>query len=502
MDTTIEAAALPDGPGTAGGDGPKKPLGLRSNVLGRGGAIVMAVAGSAPAYTIAASTASLTAAVALAGPAALLWCGIPMLGVAWAFAYLGRGEVNAGASYAWVRHALHPVIGYLCGWSLIVAGLVFMVTGSLPAGSVTLGLFSAHLANNTALVTIIGSVWFLVMCTLVFLGIKITAEAQWIMSSVEIAILLLFAVLCLVHAQHSAVAHFSWSWFSPDAFHGTAGFAAGALVAAFYYWGWDVSSNLNEETKESRRLPGLGGIVAVLIVFALYEIFTVASQLTLTAKTINANAADILSVLGRDAWPGVGGKLLAVAVMLSTIATLETTIIQVTRSLFAMGRDSTLPPSFARIHPRWRTPWVAVLVAGVISLVFFSLSNFVGSVSNILSDTIAAIGLQIAFYYGFAALAVPVAFRNRILKSPQEFFFAGILPTVSAAFMFYIFVKAIPGLNGAEAGLGLGLLGVGLIPMAISWAKGSPYFRGPFLVRFDRLEAQLDSDRTSAEPIP
>jgi amino acid transporter len=486
MNTTV---MLPDRPEAAGG---RRHASLLPNVLGRGGAIVMAVAGSAPAYTLAASTASLTAAVALAGPAALLWCGIPMLGVAWAFAYLGRGETNAGASYAWVARAIHPVIGYLCGWSLIVAALVFMVTGSLPAGSVTLGLFSSSLASNTALVTLVGSLWFLMMALMVFFGVRITARAQWIMSSVEIAILLLFAILCLVHAHHVSVTRFSWSWFSPTAFHGTAGFAAGALVAAFYYWGWDVASNLNEETKQSRRLPGLGGIVGVVIVFSLYEIFTIASQLTLTGKTISANAADILAVLGQAAWPGVGGKFLAVAVMLSTIATLETTIIQVTRSLFAMGRDSTLPPSLARVHPRWRTPWVAVLVSAFISLALFALSNSVGSVGNILTDTISAIGLQIAFYYGFAALAVPIAFRKRLFRSPKSLFFAGILPVVSAAFMFYIFVKAIPGLNATELGLGLGLLGAGVVPMAIAWSRGSTYFRRPFFVSFDDLEAEQD----------
>ena len=58
--------------------------GLRANVLGLFDSIVMAVAGSAPAYTIAGSTAALLGAVAFAGPAALLYCGIPMLGIAWA----------------------------------------------------------------------------------------------------------------------------------------------------------------------------------------------------------------------------------------------------------------------------------------------------------------------------------------------------------------------------------------------------------------------------------
>ena len=71
---------------------------LQADGITAAGSIVMAVAGSAPAYSIAATTATLVAVAGLASPAALLWCALPMLGIAWAFAYLGRADVNAGAA--------------------------------------------------------------------------------------------------------------------------------------------------------------------------------------------------------------------------------------------------------------------------------------------------------------------------------------------------------------------------------------------------------------------
>ena len=89
--------------------------GLRQGALSGVDSVVMAVAGSAPAYSIAATTAVLIGAVGLASPAALLYCAIPMLGIAWAFNYLGRADVNAGASYSWVARALHPSLGFLSG---------------------------------------------------------------------------------------------------------------------------------------------------------------------------------------------------------------------------------------------------------------------------------------------------------------------------------------------------------------------------------------------------
>src|SRR5580693_8912212 len=392
--------------------------GLKANVLGLFDSIVMAVAGSAPAYTIAGSTAVLVGAVGLAGPAALLYCGIPMLGIAWAFSYLNRIESNAGASYAWVGKVLQPGLGFIAGWSLVISATIFMVAGSLPAGSVTLGLFSASAATHPGYVLLVGSVWFLVM--------------------VEVVILILFAILAIVHASSHHVVSFSWSWFGFSHFNGMAGFAAGGLIAAFYYWGWDVASNLNEEMKDSKRSAGIGGIIGGIIVFALYEIFTIATNLALPAKTIQANAGDVMAVLGQLVWPGTGGKLLVIAVMLSTIATLETTLIQVTRTLFAMSRERTLPKFFSSILPGRQTPWLATIAVAIVSLGLFIGSNYIGSLSTILTDAISAIGLQICVYYGLAGLTVVVAFRKVLFRSVKNLILIGLWPFVGAAFMFWI----------------------------------------------------------------
>src|SRR3954466_1017346 len=221
--------------------------GLRQGALSGFDSVIMAIAGNAPAYSIAATTAVLISVVGLASPAALLYSAIPMLGIAWAFNYLGRADVNAGAAYSWVGRALHPALGFLSGWALVVSATIFMVAGSLPAGQLTLSLFSDSLAENTALATTVGAVWFLVMVGLVMAGVTVTAKAQWIMTGIEVVLLLVFAVIGLARlGGDHAGADFSWSWFG---FGGLSGFAAGALIAAFYFWGWDVTANLNEETE-------------------------------------------------------------------------------------------------------------------------------------------------------------------------------------------------------------------------------------------------------------
>ncbi|EDY60753.2 MULTISPECIES: APC family permease [Streptomyces] len=458
--------------------------GLQANALGTFDTVVMAVAGSAPAYSIAATTAVLVGSVGLASPAALLYCAIPMLGIALAFSYLSRIDVNAGASYSWVGRTLHPFLGFVSGWALVISATIFMVAGSLPAGSMTLALFDEGLADNTALSTVVGAAWFVLMLLVVLGGARLTVRAQLVMSGVELAILALFAVLALFHTGNAR--SFEWSWLGFGHFDGMQGFASGALIAAFYYWGWDVTSNLSEETRNSRRTTGLAGLIGVGIVFLLFEVFTIAVNVILTSQQIEENDANVLAVLGEEVWPGWGGKLLIVAVMLSTIATLETTLIQVTRSLFAMGRDRTMPSALGKVHRRWNTPWVAIVVVGAVALLMFIASNALGSVGDILSDAISAIGLQIAVYYGLSGLAVVVAYRKMLLKSPSDFLLGGLWPLLGALFMFWIFVESLGELSTAAITIGVGGLAVGLVPMLWYWRRGSDYYR----------PARLDASRT------
>src|SRR5215208_4436236 len=272
--------------------------GLRQGALSGFDSVIMAVAGNAPAYSIAATTAVLISTVGLASPAALLYSAIPMLGIAWAFNYLGRADVNAGASYSWVGRALHPALGFLSGWALVVSATIFMVAGSLPAGQLTLSLFSDDLANSTGLATVVGALWFLLMVGLVMAGVTVTAKAQWIMTGIEVVLLVAFAVLGLASlGGDRAGADFSWSWFGLDGFGGMSGFAAGALIAAFYFWGWDVTANLNEETEGRGRRAGLGGLIGVLFVFVLFEIYTVLSNMLLTPAEIEGDTGNVLARL-------------------------------------------------------------------------------------------------------------------------------------------------------------------------------------------------------------
>ena len=144
-------------------DTPAQPeqAGLDAHALGVGESVVMGVAGTAPAFSIAATTATLIAAVGALTPASLLYCGLIMFGVTLAFMHLNRVITNAGASYAWVGAVFGPFFGFTAGWSLLVASAVFMVSGSIPAATATLALISPADANDPATVSFVAAGWLI-----------------------------------------------------------------------------------------------------------------------------------------------------------------------------------------------------------------------------------------------------------------------------------------------------------------------------------------------------
>jgi amino acid transporter len=332
---------------------------------------------------------------------------------------------------------------------------------------------------------------FLVMALLVLLGARITAHAQWIMTGIEILILGVFGILALFHHRPGASFHLSYLW-GFGHFGGMSGFATAALVAGFYFWGWDVTANLSEETTDSKKNSGLGGLIGVIAVFAVFEIFTIALNLNVTDKQLAGGT--FLSDLGEVIMPGAGGKIMVLAVVLSTIATLETTLIQISRSLFAMGRDKTMPAALGKTHPRWQTPYVAIGAIVVISLGLFVASSGIGSVNSILQNAVLAIGLQICVYYALAGLSVVVAYRKVAFKSASNAVFVAIWPGLGAIFMGFLFVENCMSLDTQPLLIGLVSLAIGIIPMAVYWIKGSEFYTAPGA----RLDAAL-ADAVDAE---
>jgi amino acid transporter len=437
--------------------------GLRADALGLVESVIMGVAGSGPAYSVAASTATLIAAVGVLAPASLLYCSLIMFGVVFAFRHLNRLDVNAGASYAWVAKVFGPALGFFAGWSVIIGSILFMVSGTLPAATATLKLFVPSLVDNQNAVTLVASGWLVVIGGIVAKGIKLTSYTQIVFTVVEVGVVaLLIALVAMCYP--SAPAHaFSFAWFTGADFTPSL-FAGGALIALFAFSGWDVTVNLNEETRDGARIAGRGSIVAVVIVSVLLVGFGALALLLLSDAEIESAGINIVFAVAEKLLPDPWDYVAVIAVMLSTVGTLETSILQFTRTMFSMGRDNALHQRYARLHQTYRTPWVPTVLIIVLGLVLLFLSLYLPSIKTVIADSINAIGMQIAFYYGLAGLACAWYFRRQALTSVGKFLFLLAWPLLGAGFCIFIAAYSVPTFDLTTNVVGIGSIAIGIVP--------------------------------------
>ncbi len=369
---------------------------LQKDALNLAHSVVMGVAGTAPSFSISATMATLIGAVGILAPASLLYCGFIMFGITFAYLHLNRVEANAGASYAWVSRVFNRTLGFFAGWTLLVASALFMVSATIPAGNATLLLFRPDLVDDQAAVTFVSLGWLVLVSAVVIRGIAITAAVQAVMTAVEIAILGIVIVTAAVKYGPSAVHQLTWADLSPRAFD-PASFASGAVIALYFFWGWDVAVNLTEETRDSARAPGLGAVVAMVIITAAFTAFSAVVLIMMGDEEIGRAGTNVIFTVADKLFPRPWSYIAVLALMLSTIGTLETSILQFTRTMFAKSRDGVLHRHWARVHHAWRTPYVATLLIAGLGCALLLVSLLFQGVGEVLKASINAIGVQAAY---------------------------------------------------------------------------------------------------------
>lgn len=437
---------------------------LRHNALSRLDALLISVAGTAPANSLAVSTAALVAAVGLYGPGALLFGAISMFGIAVAYFYLNAWRSDAGAAYSWVGRSLHPVLGFFAGWSPLVANLIYMVAGSLPAAAATLDLVNPKLTDNALAVTGVGAAWFVFIAVIGLAGIRTTAKFQKIVTSIEIVGILILAGAGIVHGLrvHSA---FSVQWLSPLGPGTLRAFMAGALVSLFYFWGWDVALSLTEETVDRHRTPGFGGLGGMFVILALFVVTQISIQLVLTPAQIADANANVLVVFANNILPWPWGDIAILVVIISTVGTLETSLLTVSRTMLSMGRDRVIEPRLAELHPRFATPWFGSILFAALALMLFAAAAVSSGLTSTLYQSVNAIGILIAVYFGLAGFASAWYHRRMYATDRRALWLRGIWPAAAGAFLFVVAVVQVVEAGFAGSAVALGLLAAGAVPL-------------------------------------
>ena len=446
---------------------------LKDNSVSFIGSMMMGVAGSAPASSIAMGTAALIGAAGVFAPVSLLIFAVPMLGIAKAYQALGERDANAGASYQWTSAIFGKFLGFFSGWSLLIATLLFVVSGTVPIATATLNIIAPGQVGHVVTTSIVASFWFAAVSAIVVAGITVTSRAQTMITLAQLLILVVILGAALMHIHEAgSVEAFGKRWFGSGLT--LDGFAATALIAVYFYWGWDVTSNLGEETVGGGRKAGLGGLLSILITILLYTSFAAVALMMFPVQDA-ANLTDnlIFNIAYRAGLSYAGGLLASAAVILSSIAAIEATMLMFSRTLFAMGRDGSMPRIFGTVDDRTLSPSHAIYAMIVLGLILIWTSALMPSVQLLLFASVRALGFQVDYYFGLAGLGAAWVFRDSYKVSIGKWLTLCLFPAASSVALIGLGLYAVTTFDLWTNVIGIGSFALGLVFVWLCYRPGA-----------------------------
>src|SRR6201998_3124402 len=428
--------------------------GLKTGALGLVSSVVIGVASTAPAYSLAATLFFVVAAVGLKSPLVAVLAFVPMLLCSIGFSEMNKADPDCGRTFTWASRAFGPKTGWAGGWGVVAADVLVMASLAQVAGQYAFFLIQGP---NSAIggdasggwVLLVGILWIAAMTYICYRGIEVSANFQKALLSIEILMLLVMSVTALVRVFGShpppGSLHPSFSWLSPSHLPVSA-FVTGIILMLFIYWGWDTALSVNEETADKSRTPGRAGIISTVLLLVTYVIVIVSVQAFAgvggkgVGLTNPDHQFDVLSVagsaiFGNSAFGTVLSRLLILMVLSSAAASTQTTILPAARTTLSMAAYRALPQQFAKISPRYLTPTVSTIVVGVVSVALYIPLNFVSG-GNPIADAVTAIGLYIAFYYGLTAFSCAWYYRHTLNSSARDLWMRGIPPVLGGLIMY------------------------------------------------------------------
>jgi amino acid transporter len=449
--------------------------GLKQNAIGFLDALVIGLASTAPAYSIAAVIGLVVVAVGVQAPAVLLASFVPMFFIAAAFYYMNRADQDCGTTFSWVTRAMGPWWGWMGGWAISTTGI--LVVGSLADVAARYGLLLVgwdSAAESKAAVTAIAVAIIGLMTLICMLGTELSARVQNVLIFAQVLALLLFAVVALIKVAGGSAPDGSLnpelSWFSPFALEDSGVLVSGLLIGVFIYWGWESAVNLTEETEDSATAPGRAAVLSTVILLVTYLSVAVAVVAFAGLEGVAAFEDDdaILHSLAGDVLGSPWDQLVVLAVLTSALASTQTTILPASRTTLSMARAKAFPDDFGRVHPRYLTPHFSTIVIGALAALWYVVVNALSE--NFLFDTLSALSLMIAFYYALTGFACVVYYRRQLLDSVRNFLFIGVAPLIGALLLSYLFVRSVEDLADPAASYSGGdVLGIG-VPLVIGGA--------------------------------
>ena len=301
-------------------------------------------------------------AAALSGPGmlvALVFAALPLCVFAVCYCFMCRVAPVSGASFAWPTRFIHPFVGFLVGWLRIVSS-----TGAMVVMALVLVRYSSSvvpLPERPSMLACFG-----LLLVLNYFGVVVAARVQTVLVIVLVAVCAVFVVAGLPHvhlAEFSQLSAPNWKGI----------FITMPLLVRLFF-GIEAVAEIGEEVANSRTAIPAGIFTSIALAALIYGLMSFVALGTLGTARLAASDVPILDAaqtfLGPWARP-----LVLLGIFAATVTHLNALFLIFTRYLFAMGRAGVLPHGLSRVHPRWKTPHVAVVTVFSITTVGVFLPN-------------------------------------------------------------------------------------------------------------------------------
>jgi len=400
--------------------------------------------------------------------AAWLAGGLIAIAGAFTFAELGTLFPQAGGHYAYLRRAYHPLAGFLYGWGL----LLMIEGGAIAAVAITFAeYFLRALGRASAAGTPIAVLAIAVVAVINYVGVK--PGSRVLNAFVVLKVAAIAALIVAGFTIPPAVDAVATGAGATGATAGGSGIAGIALLVAFggalipvmfSYGGWQNANYVAEEMRDPKRDLPRSLIVGTLVVVLVYGAINYVYLRTLGQAGL-ASTLTPASDTARRIFGPAGDRLIAGAIAISTFGFLNLTMLAPTRVYYAMARDGVFLERVARIHPRFGTPSLAIVIQSGWAIAL----ALTGTYAELVDYVVFADWI----FFGLAGLSLFV-FRRRYPVAARDpgVFRAPGYPVVPGLFIFVAVVIVVSVVRSNPTGslIGLGLLASG-VPAYLFWRR-------------------------------
>jgi APA family basic amino acid/polyamine antiporter len=402
--------------------------------------------------------------------------GVIALAGAFTFAELGTLFPQAGGHYAYLRRAFHPLAGFLYGWGL----LLMIEGGAIAAVGITFAeYFLRALGRTQTAATPIAVLGIAVVAFVNYLGVKPGSRVLNVfvvlkVAAIGVLIVAGFAIPAAstgtvlgAGAQVADAAAATTGGVSEAASAGLILAFGGALIPVmFSYGGWQNANYVAEEMRNPRRDLPVSLIAGTLLVVIVYGLINYVYLRTLGHAGLSSTLTPA-SDTARAVFGPVGDRLIAATIAVSTFGFLNLTMLAPTRVYFAMARDGVFLERVARLHPRFGTPSLAIVIQGGWAIAL----ALTGTYAQLVDYVVFADWI----FFGLAGLSLFV-FRRRfpVSERPPGAFLTPGYPVVPGLFMLVALLIVVSVLRSNTLGslIGIGLLLTG-VPAFLFWRRAS-----------------------------